>query len=98
MRFAYRTLQQSSGYRYARHLPYRFRIVLDRPIGGNTADTGHIQDRHARPGFDVLPCITDIFLAFNVTAEIGEHEVGVVMQQIIDQVIEHTGITIAEQA
>ena len=67
-------------------------IVRDGPIRGEVAHAGCVQDRHLGPGVLVGPCLADLGLALDVRLEVGQYEVGVVMDQPVDQGLEEVTV------
>ena len=65
--------------------PDRVAVLADRPVGGELAGARHVQDRHARPARRVAECAVDLALRVDVGAVVGEQQIGVVVEEVIEQ-------------
>ena len=81
------------------HSPDFFRIFFDRPVAGEFAHPGHVEDRAFGPGGPVGIDFAHQLLALEVGFEIKQQQIRVVFaEQVIDQRPEQLGVAVAEGA
>ena len=69
-------------------LPDLVAVLADGAVRGELARARGVQDRHARPAFLVAIGLVDQRLAIRVRLVVGEHEVRIVVHEIVDQRLE----------
>ena len=77
--------------------PDRIAVLANRPIGRKLAGTRHVHDRHLRPAAAVAERAVDLGLRVDVGAVVRQQQEGIVVEQVIDQRAEQSGIPARER-
>ena len=77
-------------------MPDVFAVLPDRPVGGEFPHPGHIQDRHLRPFLFVPETGVYPVLAVDVGLVVGEQQVVVVAEKLVDQRLEQAAVARGE--
>ena len=68
-------------------------IIGDRPVGGEFAAAGGIENAHTGPALAILICCRHLLLGINKAAEVGSHHPGVVRRtDCINDRVEEAGL------